>query len=184
MYYISGYYFDIGSRATFLHYNMKSILIYASVILFVLYYSGFNKEMTFYKKHLITLYGTTIYSHSLSSSKDFYSKLLELPLLDETASRLQFRLPDNRVLTVSLKEDLVPPQLPKEVLTIRVRNGLPKLQESFKKDKLPEAGGSLSSSQNNVSDIIVTKRGKEFHLTDPSNNLITFFQRSIFSRGQ
>lgn len=165
---------------------MKSLLIYPTVIFMVFYFSGFNKEMKYYNKHLITLYGTTVYSHSLPLSKDFYSQLLELPLLEESSDKLAFMLPDNRKLSVTLKEDLNIPAEPKEVITIRVRNGVKGLQEEFKKNinkKLSSQEKGLDSHIQ-ISSLEKTDRGKEFYLSDPSNNRITFFQKSIFSRSK
>jgi hypothetical protein len=165
---------------------MKSLFTYTAVILMVLYFSGFNKELTFYNRHLVTLYGTSVHTGSLSASKTFYLNLLELPLLEETIDRLSFRLPDNRILSIVHDPTMNPTQAPREVLTIRVRNGLPRLRESIKNkisNKFSDPDNPLHASVS-ISDMISTKRGREFHLTDPSNNQITFFQRSIFSRGR
>jgi catechol 2,3-dioxygenase-like lactoylglutathione lyase family enzyme len=160
---------------------MKSLFIYPVVILLVLYMSGVNKEMTFYKKHLITLYGTTVYSHSINTSKQFYSNLLDLPLLEETPEYLVFRLPDNRKITVLAEDGKTSNKPAKEVLTIRVRNGLPKLHESFRKNVEEKFKSNESLVNVSVSDLQQTARGREFHLTDPSGNQITFFQRFLFS---
>jgi catechol-2,3-dioxygenase len=133
--------------------------------------------MTFYKKHLITLYGINIYSNSIENSKKFYTELLELPILEEDSDKISFRLPDNRILKVSLDSNFSNTE-PKEVLTIRVRNGLPKMLESF---RVKLTNSKNLGSNIKLSEIEKDKKGSTFKLIDPSGNTINFFQRSLFS---
>jgi catechol-2,3-dioxygenase len=157
---------------------MKTLVLYPVIIIGVLLFSGINKERTFYNKHLITLYGTTIPSNTPEKSKAFYSKLLELPLISESEDLHEYLLPDNRVLSLRTTSEEISPS-PKEVLTIRVRNGLSQLQAQFK--KRIENSGELYQ-QVEISEITKSKRGKEFYLKDPSHNKVLFFQRGLFSK--
>ncbi|HMO16930.1 MAG TPA: hypothetical protein PKA63_01005 [Oligoflexia bacterium] len=159
-----------------------TILMYTIVIVGVFLWSGQNKEKNLYDKYLISLQGASFSTTNMNMSKNFYQKVLEFDLRHEGDNEMAFTLPDKRVLNIlnSKAHSLDT----KGIILIRVRNGLYNLHEAFMKHlkEYENRQYHFSFSNADVSSIRNTKRGKEFDVLDPDGNIITFYQRPMFSR--
>lgn len=165
---------------------LKLVVIYVTIVIVVLLWSGTDQQKTLYDRYLIRFQGIELESKDLEGIKHFLIDYLEFELKSESTKNLQISLPDKKLINIKKHKAVDLPdnnnQLttnPSITLIIKVKNGIyplfHKLQEKLKQTNYQNSGINLDEIKN-------IQDNNEFTIKGPEGLTLVFSQRTFFSK--
>lgn len=155
---------------------LKIVLLYVTIMIGVLLWSGSDKEKSVYDRHRVSLKGAEVEVSDLQLTKKIFSELLEFEVKDESSDSKLIIIPDKKTIRISKNSD---PHVTKVTFRIQVKNGIPAFR-----DHLIKRLSTLDFKNQNISisDITQDTKHNYFVFDSPSELRIIFYQRRFFSK--
>lgn len=155
---------------------LVTILVYLTVSLGVLLWSGTARPVSLFDSYLVTLERIVLPTSNRALAESFYRESLNFRQtnghIPSVRNRGDFLLPDGKLLGFS-------PDVP--VLVFRVRNGFYKLHKALVKNINAFAANTSTETQKalreqRISQISPGVYGPQFLVHDPSGNILLFYR--------
>lgn len=156
---------------------LKIMLVYVTVMLGVLLWSGTDKEKSVYDKYKVSLKGIEIEASNLNLVKNLFIDFLQFRIKEEPGNNISIILPDNKTVKVieidgnSAKTNCA--------LKIQLKNGLKAFRDYLENRLNQEKFNGLNIK---ISEIESNDKQKFFYIDNSAQIKIVFFQRRFFTK--
>lgn len=156
---------------------LKIVLIYVTIIVGILLWSGNDKEKSLYDKYLITFKGVEFEVNDLDLTKSFIADILEMDIEDKDQS-IRVNFPERKYVIfnkASLKEI---PVSSKPLLKVHVKNGLTGLHNKLTEKLLKQEKYKDKFSINEIKSF---DNRSEFRVESPEI-IFVYYHKNFFSK--